>query len=116
MKDKYHTTLKALRLHNACEKRYEYLVNCLGGETTRKIGLSEILEHNGIVDAIWALCAVKFTKKYVYDWYNFKADCAELVLINYENEYPGDTLVRVAIEAVRIGIYDKSAEIGRAHV
>jgi len=97
---KYYTTLKALRDNGACNTRYDYLVSKIG-YTRRKIGLDEILNHNGIEDAIWALCSVKFTQKYMRDWYNFKADCAESVLINYEKLYPNDDRPRKSIEAAR---------------
>jgi len=104
---KYYTTLKVLRDNGACRKRYDYLVSKIGDVKCR-IGLEEILEHNGIEDAIWALCSVKFTNKYLRDWYNFKADCAEMVLENYEKQYPGDDRPRKAIEAAR-NYKDKSA-------
>lgn len=97
---KYYTTLKALRDNDACEERYDCLVSKIGN-TRRRIGLDEILKHNGIADAIWALCAVKFTKKYGKDWHSFKADCAEMVLENFEKFYPDDDRPRKAIETAR---------------
>ena len=111
---KYYTTLKALKDNNACKDRYNHLVSKIGN-TKRRIGLDEILKHNGIEDAIWALRAVKFSKKYTRDWYNFKADCAEMVLKNYEDRYPGDDRPRKAIEVARkINATHKEREAARS--
>ena len=53
------TTFKLLRKHDACKDRYKVLRKALKGRKDNKpITLIEILDSNGLADAIWALRAV----------------------------------------------------------
>ena len=53
------TTKQLLRKYDACEERYEHLVEVLGPSGDNDtIPLTRIVELNGIEDAIWALVAV----------------------------------------------------------
>ena len=54
------TTLNRLRAAGACESRYAHLLRALGGTSVdhdAPINLLTILEHNGMDDCLWALCA-----------------------------------------------------------
>jgi hypothetical protein len=76
----HYTNLSALRLHYACESRYNHLVAALGPEwgDETPIPLVRILDINGLDDAIWALRAnlhpeaEKLSRLYA-------CDCAERV-------------------------------------
>jgi len=53
------TTFHLLRKHNACKIRYAVLRKSLRGRGDNEpITLIEILDSNGLDDALWALCAV----------------------------------------------------------
>ena len=56
------TTFEQLRLHEVCRSRYRRLAKLLGGVraygATTPISILQILEHNGVEDASWALRAV----------------------------------------------------------
>ena len=53
------TTLNLLHAANACQPRYKVLLAALGTDypKDKPINLLTILEHNGLDDALWALCA-----------------------------------------------------------
>ena len=52
------TTFHLLRKHNACKDRYTVLREALTRGDDEPITLIEILDSNGLADAIWALRAV----------------------------------------------------------
>jgi len=52
------TTFKLLRKHNACKDRYTVLREALTRGDDEPITLIEILDSNGLADALWALRAV----------------------------------------------------------
>ena len=53
------TTFRLLRKHDACVERYKVLRDALRGRGDNEpITLIEILDSNGLDDALWALCAV----------------------------------------------------------
>ena len=52
------TTFKLLRGHNACKDRYTVLREALTRGDDEPITLIEILDSNGLADALWALRAV----------------------------------------------------------
>ena len=52
------TTFKLLRKHSACKDRYTVLRNALNRGDNDPITLVEILDSNGLEDALWALPAV----------------------------------------------------------
>jgi len=120
----HYTTLKELRNHGACHGRYAYLTAILDGmsiaeaETEEneyessdeyrecgiddlyKIPLVDILKHNDLDDALWALVANlhpesdKFARL-------FACDCAEHTLHIFEDKFPDDKRPRNAIEVAR---------------
>ena len=95
------TTLYSLRKHHACDSRYGYLVSALGPDYGDKtpINLLAILEHNGVDDCLWALCATAQNCDMVARL--MAADFAEVVLPLYEGQHPGDARPRAANQAGR---------------
>ena len=96
------TTLNRLRQANACPERYAHLLRALGGvkaDHDAPINLLTILEHNGVDDCLWALCATSKNCDTVARL--MAADFAESVLSLYERDYPNDPRPRNAIEATR---------------
>ena len=101
------TTLKKIRQHRPCGlgrgsgSGYDLLRKTLGkgyGDNT-PIKFSQIIESNGLDDALWCLRSI--CPKHEKDVRLFAADCAERVLCLYEKDYPDDTRVRDCINAVR---------------
>ena len=97
------TSLYRLRKHNACEDRYNHLVEALGPEWGDKddISLLDILKHNGASDCLWALCATVRHPEVDKAMRLMAADFAEAVLPIFEKEYPDDKRPRLAIKAAR---------------
>ena len=96
------TTLNRLRAAGACESRYAHLLRALGGTSfdhDAPINLLTILEHNGVDDCLWALCATAENCDQVARL--MAADFAEAVLPLYELRYPNDLRPRSAIESAR---------------
>lgn len=94
------TTLNKLKAHNACEERYNHLLQCLGKTQAddELLSIRTILEYNGIEDAIWAIRTVEGYDK---EMRLFACDCAESALSRYEAKYPNDDRPRKAIEVAR---------------
>ena len=94
------TTLNKIKSHSPCEDGWKKLLNHLGKTEAddEVLELRTILESNGIDDTIWAFRAVEGKDKEIR---LFAADCAELVLPIYENQYPDDDRPRKAIKAAR---------------
>lgn len=108
-----HTTFKLLKLHGACGQEpgsgvgYDKLASHLGG--TAKYGkntpipLTEVLDSNGLDDALWCLRAVLPTEEADRDREArlLACDYAEHVLPLFEEQYPGDSRVRDCIATAR---------------
>ena len=106
MKVRLTTTFALLKKAGACADRYRHLANTLGGiEAYGKdtpITLAEIIESNGMQDAIWALHACAEDNAVVERIARlFAADCAEAVLHLFEKKYPKDDRPRKSIQAAR---------------
>jgi hypothetical protein len=94
------TTLNKIKTHSPCENGWNKLLNHLGKTQAddEPLSIATIIQSNGIIDAVWALCAVEGKDKEIR---LFAADCAESVLHIYENKYPNDDRPRKAIQAAR---------------
>jgi hypothetical protein len=97
---KYTTTLKQLRDSGACADRYNHLKKAGKYNDESIIHLSEILEHNGLEDAIWALRSVVGVD-IERDARLFACDCAAQSLKYFEVKYPDDKRPRKSIQAAR---------------
>lgn len=95
------TTLNEIKRHNPCESGWKKLTKNLGG--IRKYGkdtpvtLLQILDSNGLNDALWALRACndeRFARLLACDY-------AEHILHIFESRYPDDKRPRRAIEVSR---------------
>jgi hypothetical protein len=101
------TTFALLKSADACPDRYRHLTHALGGiarygkETP--ITLLQILDANGIDDALWALCAVPDERAAMRDRLArlFGCDCAERVLPIWEKRAPTDRRPHEAIAVAR---------------
>ena len=94
------TTLAKIRSHGPCSEGWEKLLKTLGpnyGEDT-PVTLLQILDSNGLKDALWALRACnadRFACLLVCDY-------AEHVLHLFEKEYPKDKRPANAINVARL--------------
>jgi len=97
-----YTTYNLLREHWACTLRYRKLggIRQYGEDTP--ITPIQILDSNGLDDALWALRAMepederdRLVRLYIYN-------CVVHVLPLYENQYPGDRRIRNVIETSRL--------------
>jgi hypothetical protein len=99
------TTFKRLKEAGACESGYKKLGEALGGITAygkdTPITLLQILESNGLDDALWAFKAVAELEDGKRIARLFACDCAERVLHIFEREHPHDKRPRQAIEVAR---------------
>ncbi len=87
------TTLSRIKNFNPCMDGWKLLNK---NHKKEEISLMEILESNGIENAIWALRCFDYK-----DYCLFLADVAESVLHIFEKENPGDTIVRECIQGIR---------------
>ena len=105
-----YTTFTKLHDNNACTEGYKKLALSLGGVTKygkdTPIPLDKIIESNGLADTIWSLRATTESAENIL--IEFACRCAEHVLHFYEDKYPDDKRPRLAIEATRVRITDKS--------
>lgn len=101
------TTLKKIRAHKPCGiKRnsyegYDLLRKNLGkgyGDNT-PIRFSQIIESNGVADAVWCLRSI--CPEYEKEVRLFAADCAESVLHLFQAKFPHDNRPRKAIQDAR---------------
>lgn len=96
------TTFRELHKTGACKKRYKHLAKALGGiqkyGRNTSITLLQILDINGLDDALWALRACDDAEKFCR---LLACDYAEHVLSIWEAEYPDDNRPRKAIETAR---------------
>jgi hypothetical protein len=106
-----YTTFRKLHEHGACTEGYRKLAESLSGVNKygkdTPIPLDKILESNGLADTIWTLRATKESSENLT--IEFTCRCTENVLHFFEDKYPDDKRPRLAIEAARRYITDKSA-------
>lgn len=99
------TSFEKLKEADACKDRYRHLAEALGGITaygdTTPITIEQIIEHNGLNDALWAFIAVNETDEAKGIAIELVCACAEQCLDVFEKEYPEDKRPRQAIEAAR---------------
>jgi len=98
------TTFREIFKHKPCGQIkgsgewWDLLTSKLGTENLdTDVSILEILESNGIQDAVWALRTQKYK-----DYCLFLADVAESVLHIFEREYPEDDRPRKCVEGVRL--------------
>ena len=98
-------TFKAAKKARACADRYKEFAKYKGG--ARKWGIDnpfpllEVLEHNGLDDALWALRCCEPTADRDKIARLFACDCTERTLPIFEKKYPKDKRPRQAIEVAR---------------
>lgn len=89
------TTLQEIREESPCEPGWKKLITTLGrikGDVT----LKQILDSNGIADAVWCLRVFSYKQQCL-----FRAEVAETVLPIFNERYPNDDRPRQAIEAIK---------------
>ena len=94
-------TLKQIRKHSPCKDGWEKLLEHLGKTKAddAPVKFSEILNSNGLDDAIWCLRALP--KEHEGKIRCLTADFAERVLHIFEEKYPDDKRPREAIQGAR---------------
>ncbi len=96
------TSFRLLHEAEACKDRYKHLVKSLSGLKAygydTPITLLQILDANGLYDALWALRACPGANRFER---LLACDYAEHVLHIWEDEYPEDTRPRNTIEVSR---------------
>jgi len=96
------TTFQKLHDAGACKERYRFLAKALGGIKAygrdTPITLLQILDTNGLDDALWALRACPDSEKFAR---LLACDYAEHVLPIFETRYPDDDRPRMVIEVSR---------------
>ena len=92
------TTYKKIRNCEPCTEGWEKLLkNCNPEHDMEKqVSLLEILDSNGIKDAIWSLQCWEYR-----DYCLLLADIAESVLHIWTTKYPDDNRPALAIQAIR---------------
>jgi len=94
------TTLKELKELKECGGLFDYdkLTSNLGTENLdTEVTILEILNLNGIKDAVYALRTQKYK-----DYCLFNADVAESVLHLFEEKYPDEKRARKCTEGIRL--------------
>jgi hypothetical protein len=96
------TTFEKLKAQGACEEGYRKLAKALGGISTygkdRPITLIQILDSNGLDDALWALRACDECDRFARE---LACDFADECLPIFEKYAPKDDRPRKAIEVAR---------------
>jgi len=96
------TSFRLLHDAGACKERYRFLAKALGGIKAygrdTPITLLQILDINGLDDALWAIPACDDAEKFSR---LLACDYAEHVLHIYEAEFPDDDRPRKAIAVSR---------------
>ena len=96
------TSFRLLHDAGACKERYRFLAKALGGIKAygrdTPITLLQILNINGLDDALWALRACPDSDTFAR---LLACDYAEHVLPIFETQYPDDDRPRKAIEVSR---------------
>ncbi len=105
---KLYTTFSLLRAAGACPEGYRKLRRHLGGVESYgrdlPISILQILDSNGVADALWSLRAVPPEQEARRDRFSrlIACDCAERVLPIYEKRYPDDKRPRLAVGTARL--------------
>ena len=91
------TTFRKIKSFNPCKVGWDKLME-LNPEKDmdKEVTILEILNHNGVKDAFWALRTQEYK-----DYCLILADVAESVLHIFEEKYPNDKRPRKAINAIR---------------
>ena len=97
------TTFRKIESFSPCKVGWNKLME-LNPEKDmdREITILEILNHNGVRDAFWALRTQDYK-----DYCLILADVAESVLHIFEEKYPKDKRPREAIDAIRLWADEK---------
>lgn len=108
------TTFARAHQAEACIRSYKKMGAALGGIARygrdTPIPLDKIVEVCGLQDAIWTLrCTIEPSENMLIE---FACRCANHTLHFYEDKYPDDKRPRLAIEAARLCITDKSQAAG----
>jgi hypothetical protein len=92
------TTFREIKNFSPCKAGWDKLME-LNPEKDmdKEITILEILNHNGVRDAFWALKTQDYQ-----DYCLILADIAESVLHIFEEKYPEDKRPREAIDAIRL--------------
>ena len=98
-------TFRAAKMARACLRSYEKFAKFKGGVTKwgtdKPFPLLEVLDNNGLQDALWALNCCRPTEERDRISRLFACDCSERVLPIFEKQYPEDKRPRQAIEVAR---------------
>ena len=98
-------TFKAAKREGACKESYRKFARFKGGVNKwgedKPFPLLEVLEHNGLDDALWALECCEPIEERDRIARLFICDCAERVLHLFEEKFPDDKRPRQAIEVAR---------------
>ena len=99
------TTLKAIKKFDPCQSGWNKLIHTLGTDNpSTEVTISQILDSNGIQDAVWALCTQKYE-----DYKDFLYSTTASRLNGYTGGYGDpDTLER---ELDSYGLSDKGERI-----
>ena len=99
------TTLAIIKSYSPCAAGWRKLTKALDTtEETTVVSYAQILESNGIDDAIWALRCDKMLAV------EYALTCAESVLPIFEAEHPTDNRARAALESARLYLGDPTEE------
>ena len=100
------TTFRLAKAAGACVEGYREYAHHVGGVgkygRDTPINLTDILDHNGISDALWCLGCCLDQPSAVKVSCVLAADFAEHVLRFFEERYPEDKRPRRAIDAYRL--------------
>jgi hypothetical protein len=92
------TTFREIKNFSPCKKGWIKLMELNPeNDMDKEITILEILNHNGVKDAFWALRTQDYR-----DYCLILADIAESVLHIFEEKYPEDKRPREAIDAIRL--------------
>jgi len=97
-----YTTREELKKYNVCKSSFEKLISAIPNyDNAVKISILQIIELNGIADAIWSLRAIIGKKKKEKISIEFAIACAGHVLSLYKLKHPDDNRPGHAIETAK---------------
>ena len=107
-----YTTFEKAKEARACILPYKKMAKALGGINkygkNTPLPLDKVLEVCGLNDAIWCFrCTTQSSDNIRIE---FACRCAEHVLHFFEDKYPGDKRPRLAIEAARDCLMNKTTD------
>jgi len=92
------TTFGKIKSFHPCKEGWRKLMELNPeNDMNKEVTILEILEHNGVRDAFWALRTQEYK-----DYCLILADIAESVLHIFEEKYPDDKRPREAVNAIRL--------------